>query len=125
MTKKCGKGYARPTANDGPLVAFLQTLLVLDSTAQPGFGALASHPYLQQAQLLPSPNPQVDTPASLLAPVVMPSQDELLEAVSRIPGVDADMAASLQPIQGIPFLVWDPAAEPVTITASGTVYRCL
>ena len=112
------------TGNDAPLVAFLQRLLTLDPAARADFASLSQHPYVQLEQADPSAVfCQAEKQPSAPTPAPMPTGTALAEAVRTIPEMRPDIAATLQPVSGMPYLVWDPAMDPVCDTASGQVYR--
>ena len=112
------------TGNDAPLVAFLQRLLTLDPAARADFEGLSQHPYVQPEQVHPSSVfGQAEEQPSAPTPAPMPTGTALAEAVKLIPEMRPDIAATLQTVPGMPYLVWDPAVDPVCDTASGQVYR--
>ncbi len=139
------------TDNDEGLVTILQQLFTLDPEPRANFAALAEHPYLQQA--IPTPVPGSDpenaahsagASSAVVDAHVSPSSSPSLAASAAVKDAaalwvpdlrslatdmkpstvsDTDPTAGMQPIPGIPFLIWDPTSVAVCEVSSGVVYR--
>ena len=116
------------TDNDLPLLAFLQQLLTLDPHLRArNFADLANHPYLHQIDLPASDSSSTPVHDIVALPTVPASQQvvstlTMSEHVS-MPSVGKDVAGRLQPVPGMPSLLWNPSSEAVCHMSSGSVYR--
>lgn len=108
------------THNDNALIAFLQHLLTVEPGPRANFGELVrTSSYLQDSVPV---SPAASLPVSLTPP---PAEPKTAPALQTVPGpyVDNHVVEHLEPISGLPSVLWDPTAEAVCQLASGSVYR--